>query len=80
MNIKSITEIFKHISSSHVKTRLGRWNNHNHEETIIKIKYATEDNCGFSYHNYKNTTKIQQNNQLEDDKNYIYVMGYESVH
>jgi hypothetical protein len=73
MNFKSIIEIFKRAPL--YKTPLGRWNIHNYSETTLKIKYATEDNCGISrYHNY------EQKNDLYDDKKYIYMMGYESVH
>jgi hypothetical protein len=79
MNFKSICEIFKRGSLSSNKTKLGRWNIHNYSETSLKIKYATEDNCGISSHNYKNTIPMQQNNYL-DDKKYIYMMGYESSH
>ena len=80
MNFRSIIGIFKGNSLSHVKTPLGRWNIHNHRETMLKIKYATEDNCGISYHNCQNITQIQENNDLDDDNKYIYMMGYESVH
>jgi hypothetical protein len=81
MNFKNITEILKRTSLSYVKTPLGRWNIHNYGETILKIKYANEDNCGISNSNYKNITQTQQNNELDDDDNkYIYMMGYESVH
>ena len=64
---------------SHVKMPLGRWNKHNYTETSLKIKYATEDNCGIS-HNNKNITQILQNTTLDDDKKYIHMMGYESAH
>ena len=55
-----------------VKTPLGRWNIHNQQETTLKIKYANEDNCGISGNN-------QQKYDF-DDNQYIYSMGYESVH
>jgi hypothetical protein len=73
MNFRSIIGIFKGKSLSHVKTPLGRWNIHNHRETMLKIKYATEDNCGISYHNCQNITQIQENNELDDDNKYIYI-------
>ena len=60
-------------------TSLGRWNNHNYTQTTLKIKYENEDNCGISGNVYKNTTQLQKNNEF-DDKQYIYIMGYESVH
>ena len=79
MNFRSILGIFKGTSVSHVKPPLGRWNIHNYRETMLKLKYATEDNCGISYHDYKNTTQLQKNNELHHDNPYIYMMGYESV-
>jgi len=72
-----IIKILKHVFSPHVKTPLGRWNIHNHVETSLKIKYANEDNCGVSCHNYANI--IQQNNESEHDEQ-MYMMGYESTH
>ena len=80
MNITRFINIYKGVS--HVKTPLGRWNNHNYNETLLKVKYATEDNCGISCHNNKKITQItqiKQNNELHDKK-YINMMGYESVH
>jgi hypothetical protein len=79
MNFRSIREIFKRVSLSDVKMPLGRWNIHNYRETSLKIKYATEDNCGIFRHNYTNGMKMQQN-ELDDETLYIYMMGYESVH
>lgn len=61
---------------SYVKTPLGRWTIHNHSQTILKIKYANEDNCGLSYYNNKKITQLDENNDLE----YMYMMGYESFH
>ncbi len=80
MNFKSISDILKRVSVSNVKTPLGRWNIHNYRETTLKIKYATEDNCGISHSNYKNIKKTQEQNELDDDKTYTYMMGYESLH
>jgi hypothetical protein len=77
MNFRSIIEIFKLRSFPHVKMPLGRWDIHNYRETTLKIKYATEDNCGISSHNYKNITQIQKNNELDEDDKYIYII---SVH
>ena len=49
MNVRSIFGVFKRTPSLHVKMPLGRWNvSTNHNDTMLKIKYATEDNCGFS--------------------------------
>lgn len=64
MNARSMLALFK--ISKEVKTPLGRWTFHNPRETSLKIKYANEDNCGISC--------------LPEDKKYIYMMGYESVH
>lgn len=87
MNARHIIDVFKRTFSPHIKTRLGRWNIHNYSETALKIKYATEDNCGISFNNYKNITQIeqiqaiQQKNETDyDDNKYIHMMGYESVH
>lgn len=79
MNFKSIISIFKRAHLSNAKTHLGRWNIHNHKETMLKIQYATEDNCGISCYHYKNTIQIHEKNKFDDNK-YIYMMGYESVH
>lgn len=79
MKLNVIIDILKRSSLLHIKTPLGRWNIHNHTQTILKCKYASEDNCGISYNNYKNITPIQENNGLDDDKEYIYMMGYETV-
>lgn len=80
MNSRRILDILKHVSFIKNKSlSLGRWNIHNHRETVLKIKYANEDNCGISGNNSKNTTKIQRNNVI-DDNQYIYMMGYESTH
>jgi len=79
---KSIFEIFKRAPLTSNKMQLGRWNIHSHRETALKIKYATEDNCGISSHNYKNTmlvsAPIQQNNHL-DDRKLMFMMGYDST-
>jgi hypothetical protein len=82
MNLRSIINVLNRTSLSNVKTPLGRWNIHNYNKTMLKNKYATEDNCGIYYYNYKNKTQIQQNNELDDDDDnkYIYMMGYESAH
>lgn len=81
MNATRILDMFRRVSSSHIKAPLGRWNIHNNTETTLKIKYANEDNCGISGNNYKNATQIQpQQNYDIDDNKYIYIMGYESVH
>ena len=83
MNIRSIIGFLKGTSLSPIKMPLGRWNIHNYRETTLKIKYATEDNCGFSYHNSKNIVPTFENKDVDldlDYNTYIYMMGYESVH
>ena len=83
MNSLRILNIFKHPYSPHIKVNLGRWNIHNDSETNLKIKYANEDNCGLSSNNNNNNKNIKQvykNNELYDDKEYIYMMGYEPTH
>ncbi len=73
MNIKTVSEIVKRLTSSQAKTPLGRWNiSNNNKENTLKIRYANEDNCGVCH--------TKQNNELADDKKYIYMMGYESSH
>jgi len=81
MNATRILDIFKRTFLTNIKPPLGRWKIHNHKQTILKIKYANEDNCGISGINYINTMQKQRNNQLDNDDEYImYIMGYESVH
>ena len=61
MNAIRILDILKHVFLTQNKPpTLGRWNIHNHRETILKIKYANEDNCSSSYHNHKNTPKNKE--------------------
>lgn len=79
MNATRIPNLFKRIHFTQVNMPLGRWKIHNNTQTNLKIKYANEDNCGISGIQYKNTKKIQRNNE-SDDNQYIYSMGYESVH
>lgn len=69
-----IIQIFKRLSLPHVHTPLGRWNIQNYRETALKVKYANEDNCGVS------SAQIQPNNESDKDDEYLYMMGYESVH
>jgi hypothetical protein len=85
MNIMNFIYTLKRLSLPPVKTPLGRWNINNYRETILKIKYANEDNCFTSYSNHRNINiqsieRIQNNNINNDDDEYIYMMGYESVH
>lgn len=72
-----ILNIFKRMNFTPLSQPLGRWNNHNYTQTLLKIKYATEDNCGISGNDYKNTTQMQK--KESDDNQYIYMMGYEST-
>jgi len=87
----NLINIFKYAFMPNMKTPLGRWNIHNYKETTLKIKYANEDNCGVCSSNNieqqdiiispTNIIQLQpeQINKL-DDKEYIYMMGFESVH
>jgi hypothetical protein len=79
MKFINIIQMLKHLSLPNVNPPLGRWNIHNYKQTMLKLKYANEDNCGISYDNYKNIKNIQQNNNLDDNKEYMYMMGYESL-
>ena len=54
MNIERLFNVYKGASI----TPLGIWNNNNYTETSLKVKYATEDNCGISCYNNKNITQI----------------------
>jgi hypothetical protein len=74
MVFKTIVQIFKRLSLPHVNPPLGRWNIQNYRETALKVKYANEDNCGVS------SAQIQQNNESDKDYEYVYMMGFESVH
>jgi len=73
MNTKRIMDTFKKICFKSENKQLGRWHNHNYNQTILKIKYANEDNCGIYGNNYT------QMNELSDI-DYIYIMGYETTH
>jgi hypothetical protein len=65
MNARRILDKLKRVFLKQNKPpTLGRWNIHSHKKTILKIKYANEDNCGIS----------------GNDDQYIYMMGYESIH
>jgi len=80
MNI--IARFLQPLSQSTI--HLGRWNILNHNKTILKVKYATEDNCFMTYHSYTNTitntNKQSLNSEEKSEINYIHMMGYESVH
>ncbi len=80
MNSISILNRIKYVFSPHVVAPLGRWKIHNYKETTLKIKYANEDNCISSYHNYKNIKQIPKNKELVDNEKYVFMMGFESVH
>jgi hypothetical protein len=80
MNATRILDIIKRKFLTNINPPLGRWKIHNHKQTILKIKYANEDNCGISGINYINTTQKQRNNKSDDNEYIIYSMGYESVH
>lgn len=75
----NFSRILRFINNSQMNLPLGRWNIHNHKKTVLKIKYANEDNCGISGNISINTTNKQEKNLLEDG-DYVYMLGYESVH
>jgi hypothetical protein len=87
MNSTRIIDIVKFVYFKQANVPLGRWTNHNHKQTILKIKYANEDNCGVSGMIYTNTPQPPKKQQKQvqivnqsDDNEYIYFMGYESIH
>jgi hypothetical protein len=73
-----------------IKPLLGRWTIHNSKETSLKIKYANEDNCGVCCNNYNGLithtpgnikfAKSLNTTVTQNDDDFIYAMGYESVH
>ncbi len=85
LSSRSIINIFQHeasLLSKAVKIPLGRWNIDNYSQTTLKIKYANEDNCGVccKYENIKEKREFDENIiEKEDEKKYIYMMGYESI-
>jgi hypothetical protein len=78
MSVRNSVSILKKIFIPQVTPMLGRWNRNNYKETALKIKYANEDNCGVCCGS-ENTVEAPQNNNI-DETEYIYLMGYESVH
>ena len=78
MSIRNSVGILKKIFHPDVTPLLGRWNRNNYKETSLKIKYANEDHCGVCS-NSENTMEAPNNNKA-DETEYIYLMGYESVH
>lgn len=62
---------------SNLKVPLGRWNILNHDKSMLKVKYATEDNCFMSSHNRGSNV---EDLAIKEEKKYIHMMGYESVH
>ena len=77
MNARHILAKFKRVFLTQNKPpTLGRWNIHNHRKTKLKVKYANEDNCGISGSKPEST----KTNLSPHDNQYIYMMGYESIH
>ncbi len=70
MNSTRVLELFKRVYLTQVNAHLGRWKSHNYKQTVLKIKYANEDNCGISGINYTNIPKKETNIDL-DDNHYI---------
>lgn len=78
--MKTTLRLFTKSLLSSSKTPLGRWNINNNSETSLKIRYANEDNCGVCCNtNIKNIDNVEKKDE-SDDNEYIYAMGYESVH
>ena len=50
---------------SQANIHLGRWNILNHHKTVLKLKYATEDNCFMTYHTYDNAQQQQTHQQQQ---------------
>jgi hypothetical protein len=71
-------KIFMNMMSnlSKLKVPLGRWNILNHDKSMLKVKYATEDNCFMSSHNRGSNV---EDLAIGEEKKYIHIMGYESV-
>jgi hypothetical protein len=65
MNPARIIEIVNFVYFKQAVAPLGRWTNHNHKQTVLKIKYANEDNCGISGMNYTDTYTKQRQRQIQ---------------
>ena len=46
MSVRHLILLLKTSLQGPVKPQLGRWNIDSHRQTMLKIKYANEDNCG----------------------------------
>jgi len=68
-------------TSRFIKPVLGRWTIHDSKETSLKVKYANEDNCGACCNNFsENVLQKNTDKKVENNDDFIYAMGYESVH
>ena len=74
MNARRILDTVKQLYFKSDNRQLGRWHNHSYNQTVLKIKYANEDNCGIS-----GNTIIEKKKE-RDECEYIYIMGYETTH
>lgn len=95
MPIGHIIYVLKTAIRGPVRTPLGRWSVDNHRQTMLKIQYANEDNCGScgdsnidnnSNSNSNIDSNIDSNNQgnrvfdiANDDEVYLFMMGVETV-
>lgn len=90
MPIGHIIYVLKTAIRGPVRTPLGRWSVDNHRQTMLKIQYANEDNCGScgdsnidSNDNNSNNDNNNQGNRVfdtaNDDEVYLYMMGVETV-
>jgi hypothetical protein len=76
MSLRNSIGIYKKIFLPHVTPLLGRWKLNNSEETTLKIKYANEDHCGVC----SSISVEAPPKKKVDETEYIYFMGFESVH
>ena len=83
MNARHIISLFTNAFRAPVQHPLGRWNIHSHKQTMLKIQYANEDNCGtcgeYDYNSNQIETKPERNQEFDEDEQYVYMMGLETV-
>jgi len=81
MNARHIISLFTSAFRAQIQPPLGRWNVHSHKQTMLKIQYANEDNCGTCGDSNSNhiETKHERNQDFDEDDQYVYMMGLETV-
>jgi len=76
MPIGHIIYVLKTAIRGPVRTPLGRWSIDNHRQTMLKIQYANEDNCGScGDSNIDNNQGNRVFDAANDDEVYLYMMG-----